>query len=77
MVRFKVRETRKLVKPLCGPELSNLLACFASSGTSLRSASMGPCADAAQALYGCMREPRRKGRPPKSSINFLLGKVGR
>ncbi|KAJ9102666.1 hypothetical protein QFC19_004775 [Naganishia cerealis] len=63
MVRFKVRPRR---------ELSTLLACFATSGDLRTTAE---CSKAAKDLHACMANRPKGGKPPKSSINYLLSKV--
>ncbi|GHJ86560.1 hypothetical protein NliqN6_2962 [Naganishia liquefaciens] len=72
MVRFKVRPRRDNVIPPCATELSSLLACFATSAD-LRTT--GECSKAAKDLHACMANRPKGGKPPKSSINYLLSKV--
>ncbi|KAK1920547.1 hypothetical protein DB88DRAFT_542736 [Papiliotrema laurentii] len=71
-LRFKVKPRKSLHVVTCAPELSTLLACFASSGDLKGSEA---CAQAAKGLHHCMAMSKKPVKTPKSSINYLLRKV--
>ncbi|WWC67365.1 uncharacterized protein I206_101273 [Kwoniella pini CBS 10737] len=72
--RFKVRPRKDQIVVPCAPELSTLLACFATTGD-LRHTTT--CAESAKALQACMSNRHATGGKGKSSINHLLGKIRR
>ncbi|WVQ82819.1 hypothetical protein IAT38_004951 [Cryptococcus sp. DSM 104549] len=70
--RFRVRAGNKPLHVPCAPELTALLACFASTGDLRHTAA---CAEAAKGLHTCMTVTKPAGKVPKSSINYLLSKL--
>ncbi|WVR03105.1 hypothetical protein IAU60_000095 [Kwoniella sp. DSM 27419] len=72
--RFKVRPKKDQIVVPCAPELTALLACFATTGD-LRHTTT--CAENAKALQACMANRQVSGGKAKSSINHLLGRIRR
>ncbi|KAG7562507.1 hypothetical protein FFLO_02086 [Filobasidium floriforme] len=70
--KFRVRPRREQIVVPCTPELTSLLACFATSGDLQHKAE---CSAAAKNLHKCMETRPKSGKGRKSEINALLSKI--
>ncbi|WWC90244.1 uncharacterized protein L201_005177 [Kwoniella dendrophila CBS 6074] len=68
--RFKVRPRKDQIVVPCAPELTSLLACFATTGD-LRHTQQ--CSESAKALQMCMSNRHVQGGKGKSSYCCLIG----
>ncbi|OCF72378.1 hypothetical protein I204_06757 [Kwoniella mangroviensis CBS 8886] len=66
--RFKVRPRKDQIIVSCAPELTTLLACFATTGDLRHTAA---CADSAKALQNCMSNRHVAGGKGKSSKSMV------
>ncbi|PCH38339.1 hypothetical protein WOLCODRAFT_149278 [Wolfiporia cocos MD-104 SS10] len=72
--KLKVRPRKERAQAICGAPLAAMLGCWAASGD-IHSA--GPCRDAAQALYECMRTTPAGRKSQGTTINYHLMRLGK
>ncbi|KIM80865.1 hypothetical protein PILCRDRAFT_72687 [Piloderma croceum F 1598] len=76
--KLKVRPRKRVGKNICGAQLATMLGCWAATNDLH---SRGPCTEAAQDLFHCMRTTyvfqAIPGKQPKSSINYHLARLGK
>ncbi|KZV70504.1 hypothetical protein PENSPDRAFT_752560 [Peniophora sp. CONT] len=58
----------------CAAEMTAMLGCWAATKDSM---SVGPCAQAAQGLFACMRTVPGRTRPHQPAINYHLARLGK
>ncbi|KDQ18512.1 hypothetical protein BOTBODRAFT_154422 [Botryobasidium botryosum FD-172 SS1] len=74
--KLKVKPRKVAYATPCATELATMLGCWASAGNVGNSA-VSPCADTAKALHDCMRTSAKRGKPPKSTLNYHLARLGK
>ncbi|GLB35325.1 hypothetical protein LshimejAT787_0208900 [Lyophyllum shimeji] len=71
---LKVRPRKNATHNMCGTQLAAMLGCWAATNDL---ASTGPCQQAAQALFQCMRTTPLPKKQHKPAINYHLARLGK
>ncbi|KAF8638512.1 hypothetical protein AX16_010495 [Volvariella volvacea WC 439] len=72
--KLKVRPRKAQTTNLCGAQLATMLGCWAATNDVH---SNGACAQAAQALFQCMRTTPMPKKNHKPTINYHLARLGK
>ncbi|KZT11483.1 uncharacterized protein LAESUDRAFT_643166 [Laetiporus sulphureus 93-53] len=72
--KLKVKPRKEYSKGVCGLQLASMLGCWATSNDIH---SVGPCQDAAKALFECMRSTPTLRKGHGSTINYHLMRLGK
>ncbi|EPT05891.1 hypothetical protein FOMPIDRAFT_1109648 [Fomitopsis schrenkii] len=72
--KLKVRPRKMKNMTTCGPALATMLGCMAANGDVH---TMGPCQEAAQALFQCMRTTPMGKTKPRNTINYHLMRLNK
>ncbi|OBZ75264.1 37S ribosomal protein mrp10, mitochondrial [Grifola frondosa] len=79
--KLKVRPRKAPIVRPCTVQLTTMLSCWAATAAAGPDKSdimsTGTCAEAAQALFSCMRTAPMPTKPQRPTINYHLARLGK